>query len=147
MVIVLLGILSATVVPKIFDKNTFSERAFFDDTLNAIRYAQKLAVATHCDVQVSLSSNSYTLKRPASISTCGVSTSIFTLAVPRPGTGDSSYTGAESGVSLSAVNNSGGAALSSIVFYPLGDASVDATVTVASKTFQVVKNTGFVYAP
>ena len=41
MLIVILSILSATALPKFFSKNSFAERAFFDDTLNAVRYATK----------------------------------------------------------------------------------------------------------
>ncbi len=61
MVIVLLGTLAATATPKFFNKNSYAERALFDDTLNAARYAQKLAIATGCPVQFSITSNRYTL--------------------------------------------------------------------------------------
>jgi len=142
MVIVMLGILSATALPKFFKTNTFAERAFFADTLNAVRYAQKLAVATGCSVQVSISSNSYTLNRQgdAASSSCpGGST--YSLSVPRPGTGDSSYSGSEAGVTLSS-------STSSFVFNSLGTASSDATLTIAgSKVITVVAETGLVYAP
>lgn len=142
MVIVVLGILSATALPKFFEKNTFAERAFFDDTLNAVRYAQKLAVATGCNVKVSISSNSYTLMRQgnASSSSCpgGIS---YSLAVPHPGTGARSYSGSESGVTLSS-------SVSSFIFNSLGSVSTDATLTInGSRTITVIAETGFVYAP
>lgn len=140
MVIVILGTISVSVIPKFFETSDFAEHAFVNDTLNALRYAQKLAVATHCDVQVSFSANSYVLKRPATISNCGVSTSSFTLSVTHPGTGSASYTGSESGVLLSS-------SPSSIVFYALGDASTDATISVAGNTLEVEEKTGFIYAP
>jgi len=139
MVIVILGTISISVIPKLAEKSDFAEHAFFNDTLNALRYAQKLAVATHCDVQISFSANSYVLKRPATISDCGVSTSSFTLSVVNPGTGSASYTGSESGVTLSST--------SSIVFFALGDASTDATITVAGNTIEVEQKTGFAYEP
>jgi MSHA pilin protein MshC len=139
MVIILLGILSAVALPKFFDKNTFSERAFFSDTLNAIRYAQKLAVATGCNVQVSISSTSYALTRQgnSSSSSCpGGST--YSLAVPHPGSGASNYSGSETGVTFA---NS-----TVFYFYPLGNASTDVTVTVnGSRTISVIAKTGFVY--
>lgn len=142
MVIVVLGILSATALPKFFEKNTFAERAFFDDTLNAVRYAQKLAVATGCNVKVSISSNSYTLMRQgnASSSSCpgGIS---YSLAVPHPGTGATSYSGSESGITLSS-------SVSSFIFNSLGSVSTDATLTInGSRTISVIAETGFVYAP
>ncbi len=139
MIIVILGTISVSVVPKFFERSDFAEHAFFDETLNALRYAQKLAVTTHCDVQVSFSGNSYEIKRPGSLSLCGVSTSSFTLSVRHPGTGAASYTGSESGVSLSSTSD--------IVFYALGDASTDATITVAGKTIEVERKTGFAYEP
>jgi MSHA pilin protein MshC len=142
MVIVMLGILSATALPKFFEKNTFAERAFFDDTLNAVRYAQKLAVATGCSVQVSISSNSYTLARQGDSSSGSCpGGSAYSLAVPHPSSGASSYSGSESGVSLSS-------SVASFIFDALGTVSTDATLAVAgSKTISVIAETGFVYAP
>jgi len=142
MVIVMLGTLSATALPRFFEKNTFAERAFFDDTLNAVRYAQKLAVATGCSVKVSISSDSYSLVRQgssASSSCPGGST--YSLAVPHPSSGASSYTGSESGITLTS-------SASSFIFSPLGTVSIDAILTVAgSKTISVISETGFVYEP
>jgi len=142
MVIVMLGILSVTALPKFFEKNTFSERAFFSDTLNALRYAQKLAVATGCSVQVSISSNSYTLTRQGtSTSTTCPSGSTYALAVPHPGTSASSYSGSESNITLTS-------SVSSLIFNPLGSVSSDATLTIAgSKIIKVIAETGMVYAP
>lgn len=141
MVIVMLGILSAVALPKFFAKKPFADRAFFDDTLNAVRYAQKLAVATGCNIQVSISSNSYTLMRQgtsASASCPGGST--YSLAVSHPGSG-SNYTGSESGVSLTS-------SAPAFIFNALGSASTDATLTVdGSRTINVIAATGFVYAP
>ena len=141
MVIVLLGTLSAVALPKFFEKNSYAERAFFDDTLNAVRYAQKLAVATGCNVQFSISSNSYTLTRQGtSSSTSCPGGSTYTLAVPHPGSGASSYSGTESGVTLTST-------VSSFIFNALGSVSTDATVTVnGSRTISVIAETGFVYA-
>jgi len=142
MVIVLLGILSSVALPKFVTINTFAERAFFDDTLNALRYAQKLAVATGCNVQFAVSSNRYTLTRQGdSSSTSCPGGSIYALAVPHPSTGASSYSGAESGVTLTS-------SVSAFVFNSLGTVSAAVTLTVGgSKTIRVVAETGFVYAP
>jgi MSHA pilin protein MshC len=159
MTIVMVAILSATAVPKFFNKNDYTERAFFDDTLHAVQYAQKLAVATGCGVRFSISSNSYNLtRRGASSSTaCPTSGTVYSLAVPHPGFVENDceiggafttdYWGCEDGIALSAINSVTSASASSIDFYPKGDASINATITVASKTIMVVKETGFVYAP
>ena len=134
MVIVILGILSATALPKFFDENTFSEHAFFDDTLNSVRYTQKLAVATGCSVQISIAANSYSINRGT---TC--TSSVYSLDVPHPSSGASDFTGSESGVNVSSTS-------SPIIFYALGNASTDATITVVGKSISVVAKTGFVYA-
>ena len=53
----LLGILSATALPKFFSVSGYQQQVFFDDTLAAVRFAQKLAVATGCNVQVSIAAD------------------------------------------------------------------------------------------
>ncbi|MCQ8130417.1 pilus assembly FimT family protein, partial [Methylomonas rivi] len=65
MIIVVIGVLSKTALPRFFDIESFQQHGFFNDTLNAIRYAQKLAVATGCNVHVAISGNQFELKRPA----------------------------------------------------------------------------------
>lgn len=142
MVIVLLGILSATVLPKFFAVTRYKNKLFLDDTLSALRYAQKLAVATGCNVQVSIDNNRYTLSRSAnadrSLCTSNLPTD-FSLPVRHPGTGEPDYTHVENGVSLTATP-------SSFYFNALGQASAEVTVTLAGdKIISVVAATGFVY--
>lgn len=140
MVIVLLGILSATALPKFFDVSSYQQQAFFDDTLGAIRYAQKLAVATGCKVQVSINANTYVLNRPGDRSQCPSNSAVFSLPVRNPGTGEASYTHSEPGVSLTSNH-------ATFYFDALGRASADVLLTVAGvKTIAVVRDTGFVYA-
>jgi len=43
LVLVLLGIVSAVALPRFIGSSGFDERVLFDDTLNAARYAQKVA--------------------------------------------------------------------------------------------------------
>ena len=54
MVIVITGILAAVVGPRFFDRQVFDERLFFEESLSAARYAQKLAVASGCPVRVQI---------------------------------------------------------------------------------------------
>jgi MSHA pilin protein MshC len=141
MVIVLLGILSATVLPKFFAISSYKQQAFFDDTLNAVRYAQKLAVATGCKVQVSVSADAYLLKSPADRTQCTSSSPTFSLDIRNPGTGAATYNGSETGVTLTSTS-------AAFNFDALGQASANVTLTVAStRTIVVVSSTGFVYAP
>jgi len=135
MVIVLLGTLSATAMPKFFSRDSYAERALFDDAFHAASYAQKLAVATGCPVQFSISSNRYTLNRSTSCDS-----SNYTLDVPHPSSGTSDFSGSESGINLTA-------SAPAILFYALGNTSTDATITVANKCFKIVADTGYVYEP
>ncbi len=60
-VIVLLGILSVYALSSFFDQDEIAARGFFDDTVNAVRFAQKLAISTGCDVRVSTVAAGYSL--------------------------------------------------------------------------------------
>ena len=58
-VMVILGILAAVAVPVFFDLGTYKERAAYDELASALRYAQKLAVASGTDVVLEVTENSY----------------------------------------------------------------------------------------
>ncbi len=59
--IAILGALALVSAPRFFGTREFDDRFFFDDTWNALRHAQKLAVATGCGVQVTVAANAYAL--------------------------------------------------------------------------------------
>jgi MSHA pilin protein MshC len=58
-VIVIMGILAAVAAPRFFDDRTFLERGYFDELAAALRYAQKLAVASGCPVRMSINAAGY----------------------------------------------------------------------------------------
>ena len=64
MTLVIIGILAAVVGPRFFDRKVFDERLFFEETVSAVRYAQKLALASGCLIQVSLDANGYRVPSP-----------------------------------------------------------------------------------
>lgn len=139
MLIVLLGVVSVTALPKFFNYQVFQERGFFDDTLAAFRYAQKLAIATGCNVLITTSGNQFQLKRPAASdrSKCSSTTSSdFTLNVTRPGSIDS-YQGSQSGIAITSAS----------IFFTAkgGSASGDSSITVGSRSFNIVAATGFIH--
>lgn len=76
-VIVILGILSAVAAPKFFDQQAYKERAFKDDLVNALRYAQKRAVASGEKVNVTFDTSGFSLTYSSSAT-----------AVPHPAGGD-----------------------------------------------------------
>lgn len=69
-VIVILGILSAVAAPKFFDQQSYHERAFKDELVSALRYAQKRAVASGCSVRVGITATDFTLYRHATTASC-----------------------------------------------------------------------------
>lgn len=68
MVIVIIGILAAVVGPRFFDRQVFDQRLFFEDSLAAVRYGQKLAVASGCQIRTQVNSAGYSLTYAAA---CG----------------------------------------------------------------------------
>ena len=62
-VIVLLGVLGVVALGRFTGQNLFVARGFFDDTVTAVRFAQKLAISSGCDVRVITTANSYRLRQ------------------------------------------------------------------------------------
>lgn len=130
-IILVLGILAAVAAPKFFNLSGYQERAAYDEVAGAVRYAQKLAVASGCEVLVDLSANSYALQQHATDCTTG---SFVTI----------------SGHPITA-NNFSGVTLSSspsgFIFDSLGRSSSAATISIGSYSFNVIAETGSVDAP
>jgi MSHA pilin protein MshC len=61
LVLILVGILAATVIPRFFDSKTYDTRAYFDRTQAMLRYAQKIAIAENRNVYVRLDGSSIAL--------------------------------------------------------------------------------------
>ena len=82
-VMVVLGVLAASTLPRFFSASGFDEMGYTDSVVSAMRYAQKLAIASRCDTRVSLDSSGYALFQRAT--DCG--TGNLTRIVNRPGGG------------------------------------------------------------
>ncbi len=134
MTLVIIGILAAVVGPRFFDRQVFDERLFFEETVSAVRYAQKLALASGCLTQVSLgSSGGYHLRRAANC-TSGA----YSAEVQGPdGQIPFANTEVPTGVSVSATNFP-------VVFDSLGRPSSAASATIGAFTFSVTAETGLV---
>lgn len=65
LVIVILAILGTVAGPRFFANDVFDERAYYDELVSALRYAQKTAVASGCPVQVAVGVSSYALTQQA----------------------------------------------------------------------------------
>lgn len=70
-VIVIAGIIAAVAAPRFFDDRTFLERGYYEELAAALKYAQKLAVASGCAVQMSVSASGYAAhQQNAAAGTC-----------------------------------------------------------------------------
>ncbi|MFV2033140.1 MAG: Tfp pilus assembly protein FimT/FimU [Gammaproteobacteria bacterium] len=98
-VLVLLGILSVFALGRLFGPDEFAVRGFFNDTVDAVQFAQKLAISTGCDVRVRTLATGYQLHQS---STCTAND--FTLPVKNPANRSNDYQNFNmpSGFSLSA---------------------------------------------
>ncbi len=130
-VILLLGILAAFALPRFVDLDTFRGSAAYNEVAAALRYAQKLAVASGCEVQVSISGNSYALQQRASSCTSGAFATV---------SGHPVSSGSPANISLSSTP-------SSFIFDAMGRSSAAVTVSVGGESISVVRETGYVDAP
>ncbi len=133
LVIVIAGILAAVVGPRFFDRQAFDDRLFYEESLAAVRYGQKLAVASGCLVQVSLNSAGYQLQRAANC-TSGA----FTAAV----------VGADGELGYANLQVPSGLVVSStgfpVVFDSLGRPGAAASANIGTFSLSVAAQTGLV---
>lgn len=136
-VIVLLGILATFAVPRFFSKQPFSARGYADELASAIRYAQKVAVASGCEVSISIDASGYSAaQRALSGSACSVSGA---WSVPVRRSDDSILSG-------TAPNDANVSAPASVTFASNGElrGSAPAPITVGPHSITVDAMTGFV---
>lgn len=62
-----MSILAAVAAPRFFDDRTFLERGYYEELAAALKYAQKLAVASGCPVQVQVTAAGYQARQQAAI--------------------------------------------------------------------------------
>jgi len=85
-VVLLLGILGVVALGRFGGQDATAARGFFDDTVSAVRFAQKLAISSGCDVRVIATATSYQLRQS---STCVADD--FSNPVANPANRDSTY--------------------------------------------------------
>lgn len=146
MVLILVGILAVTALPRFFDRSTFDARGFHDETLAALRYAQKTAIAQRRDVCVTFTSNSVTLTvaKFASPSTCvtGIKDSNTTDLVSPAGVSPYQVTGRTSTVAFQSTPTS-------FKFNALGQPQPNSKKTIqvsgAANSITIEQETGYVH--
>ena len=140
LVVVILGILGTVAGPRFFDNDAFDERAYYDELVSALRYAQKTAIASGCAVRVDVGVTSYALtQQSAAAGHCDVSDATFPVPVRLP-TGESMNGAAPAGITT--------APTTTFTYSPLGRTSlgVNQALTVGGRTLTIQAESGFVVA-
>lgn len=148
-VLVIIAIMAAVALPKFFNMLSFTGRFFYDDVLSSVRYAQKYAVATGCNIEVkpNFGTGALILQRAQSCNS-----GVFNQPVFDPALNKSSYSRqAPANTSFSSSN------AFPIYFDALGrahatpgnDSGVDSgvigtyTITVQGRTITIIGQTGY----
>jgi MSHA pilin protein MshC len=139
MTIVILGIIAAVAVPRLFNNNVFQSRGFADQVQATLRYAQKEAIAQRGFVCVAVTTSSIALTAGTTSACSGGS-----LALPTGGNSISAPPG--SGITLSVLP---GPLPVNFNFDALGRTAVQQTITVFGATNKIIveAETGYVHSP
>ena len=140
-VIVILGVIGVVAGPRFFSSSDYDGRAYYDELATALRYGQKVAVATGCPVRVTVATSSYALAQQSALSGhCNPSDSSFPVAVLLP-SGETVTGNAPTGVNA--------APATTFVFDAEGRTSLgaDLTLSVAGSALIVEAGSGLVVTP
>ena len=85
-VMVIGGILAAVATPRFFSNDTFKIAGFAGELRSGLRHAQAVAMASGCDIRVSLTSSDFVLQRWSGGSGCNDHTGSLAI-LTRPGGG------------------------------------------------------------
>lgn len=141
LVIVIIGVLGAIAGPRFFSNSTFEERGYYNELASAVRYGQKVAVASGCRVRIDLTASTYDLRQQTALSGhCDAADSTFPLSVRLP-SGQTVSGTAPSGITV--------APALSIVYDALGRTNLasDQTITVGSWSLLIQAESGLVVTP
>jgi MSHA pilin protein MshC len=136
-VIVIIGVLAVAAIPRMFDRSTFDSRGFYDETVSALRYAQKAAIAQRRTVCATFTATSLTL---TVASAAGSATCDTNLASPAGGN-PFAVTPRSTGITYVT-------APTAFSFNALGQASIGQTIQITGATgsITVEQDTGYVHS-
>ena len=141
LVVVILAIIGTVAGPRFFDNSAFEERGYYDELVSALRYAQKVAVASGCRVQVSVAPASYTLSQQSALAGhCDPTDSSYPLPVLLP-TGEPVNGTAPGGTTT--------APALILVYTPLGrtNLATNQSLTIGSRSLVIQADSGLVVTP
>lgn len=136
--LIIVSVVAAIALPRFFTTSAFDQRGFSDELINALRYAQQYAVASHCGVRVQIAPNSYTLFRAVTSATCASNTpGAYFVKLVNPSRRPEAFTAtAPKGITMSSHD---------IIFTAQGSSSTTQTITVGSAQIRVEATTGFIH--
>lgn len=136
--VIVLAVLAALAGPRFIDTRPFNQRGYIDELAAALRYAQGVAVATGCNVQVTINLAGYTASQRAAAAgnTCALAGAYTTAVVRADG----------SALSGTPPSNANVAAAGTIVFGPSGSVAnpPPPALMVGSFTLTVDQASGFI---
>ncbi len=141
LVIVIIGILGALAGPRFFGTSAFQERGYYNELATALRYAQKVAVASGCRVRVTLTPGTYDLRQQSPAGGhCNAADASFPVPVLLAD-GQAASGTAPDGITA--------APPLSFIYDPLGRTSLgaDQAVTVGSWSMLIEADSGLVVTP
>lgn len=134
-VIVLIGIIGVVAGPSFFDTAAYAERGYADEVKAALRYTQRVAIASDCDVQFTITPAGYSaLQRAPAGAACAGAGPFVTAVIRSDGLPVAGNTPAE--LNLAAVNMV-------VVFDDEGAPNlVPPPIVIGANTISVAANTG-----
>lgn len=138
LVIVIVGVLGAIAGPRFFSHSTFDERAYYDELVTSLRYAQKVAVASGCRVRVDITATTYSLTQQSpQAGHCDSTDASFPIPV-RLASGENMNGSAPDGISA--------APAITLIYEPLGRTNLAANqiISVGSRTLTIQSESGLV---
>jgi MSHA pilin protein MshC len=140
-VIVIIGVLAVFAVPRFFDNSAFASRGYYEELAAALKFAQKVAVASGCAVRVRVDATGYNAgQQTATAGRCDPADATFATPV-RLADGSALVGAVPSGVAV--------APAVTIVFDALGrtNLAADQVITVDTFALTVHAGSGYVAAP
>ncbi|RME36078.1 MAG: hypothetical protein D6786_00005, partial [Gammaproteobacteria bacterium] len=143
-VLVIIAILAALLVPRFFSASTYSETGYLQAALSAVNYAQRLAMASGCDIRVRFDAGGYRLERYGTAD-CKAASGATLVPVNRPGSTEPFREAPPEGVSVGSAlfyydpigrPRGAGGSLGSILTAPV-------TIAIGAKTIRVEAETGY----
>lgn len=131
--LVILGILSAYAAPRLLGSQAFEQRGYVDEVAAALRHARKIAVASGCEVSVTIGTASYAARQRSSLASCNGGAAPWTTPVRRSD-GMAVAGTAPGGIQLSPARV--------IVYDPDGRATSGAPAAIVSGSFTISVDRG-----